>query len=406
MRLKAFNAIRPPPELAKHVASPPYDVVTTEEARAVAQGNPKCFLHVVRSEIDLPDGTDPHSDAVYAQAARAFADFQKEGWLVRDETPALYLYRQALGDHSQTGVVGLCHVGDYEIDVIRKHEKTRRDKEDDRTRHIESIGAHSGPVFLAYRDQPEINEIVSEVEVGAPFCDFVASDGVRHTVWQMAWSKALVDLFGGVPRAYIADGHHRAASAVRIARKHRDANPRHTGKEEYNWFLAVLFPAKQLRILPYNRCVKDLHGASPTKFLGALSKVMNITEGVGPEPRTAGQISMYLGRKWYGLSWEAAPDADPVTALDVSVLQDRVLAPLLGIADPRQDARIDFVGGKKGTAELMRLVDSGQAAVAFSMYPTGIDQLFAIADAGQTMPPKSTWFEPKLRSGLLVHTLD
>jgi uncharacterized protein (DUF1015 family) len=406
MRIRAFQAWRPPSELASRVASLPYDVVDTAEARVLSAGNPYSFFHVSRAEMDLPDGTDPHSDAVYARAAENFRAFQKNLTLRKDDTPGLYLYRLVRGEHAQRGIVAVCHVDDYENDVIRKHEKTRKVPEADRTRHIQTTNAHSGPVFLAYRDQPEIGSRVARTETEEPLYDFVAADRVQHTVWRIGDAAGLVAAFDKVPAAYIADGHHRAAAAAIVARERRAANARHTGREEYNWFQAVLFPAGELRILPYNRCVKDLNGRSEEQFLDAVRTSFAVSPGAEPSPRSPARISMYLGGKWLGLSWMPDPRANPVSALDVSVLQDRLLAPVLGIDDPRNNPRIEFVGGIRGTDELKKRVDSGRAAVAFSMVPTTVEQLMIISDAGQTMPPKSTWFEPKLRDGLLIHSLD
>ena len=406
MKLKPFAALRPAPGSAARVAAVPYDVVDTAEARDLAAGNPDSFLHVSRPEIDLPDSVDIHDDAVYAQGARAFRDLQARGVLIRERAERLYVYRQVMGSHSQTGVVACCHVDDYERDVIRKHEKTRQDKEDDRTRHVLTLGANSGPVFLTYRDAPAIDRLVAGVAAGAPLYDFTAADGIRHTVWRVdAEAAPWIGAFADVPVAYVADGHHRAAAAARAARTLRAANARHTGAEEYNWFLAVLFPASQLQILPYNRCVRDLNGLAPDVFLRRVAAIFDCAPAAAPTPAGPRHVHMYLAGRWHDLAWDDA-DADPVGRLDVSVLQNRLLAPVLGIADPRTDGRIAFVGGIRGTDELARRVDAGRDAVAFAMHPVSVAQMMDIADAGQIMPPKSTWFEPKLRSGLLVHTLD
>ena len=406
MKIKPFAALRPVPARAAVVASVPYDVVDTAEARALAANNPDSFLHVSRPEIDLRDSMDVHDDAVYAQGAKAFREFQTRGVLLREPAEHLYVYRQVMGSHSQTGIVTCCHIDDYAQDIIRKHEKTRKDKEDDRTRHCLELNANSGPVFLTYRGVAAIDRLVAGVSATAPLYDFTAADGIRHTVWRVDGAAApWVAAFAEVPLCYVADGHHRAAAAARAGRVRREANPQHTGQEEYNWFLAVLFPAAQLRILPYNRCVQDLNGLTPAQFLQRVEKIFACAPATGAEPAGPRQVHMYLGKRWYCLSWKDQP-SDPVGRLDVSVLQNRLLAPVLGIDDPRTATRISFVGGIRGTGELVKRVEEGRDAVAFSMYPVSVDQMMDIADAGQIMPPKSTWFEPKLRSGLLVHTLE
>ena len=404
LRLKAFQGLRPAPALVSEVACVPYDVVNREESAALAAGKPHSLLHVDRAEIDLPPETDPYSDAVYAKALENFTALQKDGALIRESEPCIYLYQQRMGAHVQTGLAAVCHIEDYERDIIKKHEKTRRDKEDDRTRLIGTLSADTGPVFLTYRDDAKIDALVTEAQKSAPLYDLTAPDGIRHTVWRVAGGAAYVELFKNVPCSYVADGHHRTASAARVGRERREANPAHTGAEEYNWFLAVLFPASQLKILPYNRAVKDLNGHSKEALLAAIGGAFSLKPNGSATPAKPGEIRMYLDGAWYDLAWKPALDADPISQLDVTALQDRLLAPLLGIDDPRTSKRIDFVGGIRGTDELVQLVDSGKAAVAFSMYPTTVAQLMAIADAGQIMPPKSTWFEPKLRSGLFIHT--
>lgn len=404
IRVRAFRGLRPTPELAAQVACVPYDVVDTAEAAALAEGNPLSLLHVDRAEIDCPPGTDIHSDAVYAKAVENFRRLQDQGALVRETEPCIYLYQQIMGDHAQTGIAVVCHVEDYEQDLIKKHEKTRQDKEDDRTRLVGDLSANTGPIFLTYRDQAELNRLVAVRQQAVPFFDFVAPDGVRHRVWRIPGGEEFCQLLRQVPCTYVADGHHRTASAVRVGRERRAANPQHTGEEEYNWFLGVLFPASQLRILPYNRAVHDLLGLSEADFLAAVRERFSVTENAPASPARPGEITMILGGRCYGLKAEPDPAADPVSALDVSILQDRLLAPILGITDPRTSTRIDFIGGIRGPEELLRRVTDGRAAVAFSMYPTTVEQLMAIADAGQIMPPKSTWFEPKLRSGLFIHT--
>jgi uncharacterized protein (DUF1015 family) len=405
LRIKAFQGLRPAPEKAHEVACVPYDVVDRDEAAALAAGMPNSLLRVDRAEIDLPPDTDPYSDAVYAKARENFLALQQNGVLIRETEPVLYLYQQRMGDHVQTGVVAVCHIEDYERDIIKKHEKTRKDKEDDRTRLIDTLSADTGPVFLTYRDNAELNALATDwTNRTAPLYDILAPDGIQHTVWRIDQADRLVQEFAKVPFAYVADGHHRTASAVRVGRERRAANPNHNGTEEYNWFLTVLFPASQLRILPYNRAVKDLNGHSKESFIKAVGSVFRLQPNGSPTPAKPGEIRMYLDGQWYDLTWQHAANADPISRLDVTGLQERLLAPILGIDDPRTSKRIDFIGGIRGTDELVRIVDSGKSAVAFSMYPTTVEQLMDIADAGQIMPPKSTWFEPKLRSGLFIHT--
>lgn len=406
MRIHAYRALRPRIELAGQVASTPYDTLDSAEAAAMAKDQPMSFLHINHSEIDLPPGTGLYDSEVYEQAAKNLRNFVGQGWLVQEDRPLMYLYAQTMGDHTQTGLVCCCHIDDYVNNVIKKHEFTRKDKEDDRTRHTATLNANIGPVFIAYRDVPAIDALFAPILQGNPMYDFVDELNVRHRVWPVEQTAEVEALFAAIPSAYIADGHHRSASAVRVGTERRAANPKHTGNEEYNWFLSVLFPANQLKILPYNRAVKDLNGRTEAEFLAEIRKLFTVTEGAAPSPDAPRNVSMYLGQKWYGLSWPEDPAAGPVDRLDVSTLQNRVLKPLLGIDDPRTNERIKFIGGIRGTQELVRLVDQKGFAVAFSMYPTTIEQLMAIADAGQIMPPKSTWFEPKLRTGLLSHTLD
>ncbi len=408
MRLHPFRALRPPAGLAARVASVPYDVVNRDEAAALAAGNPQSFLHVGRPDIDLPPDTDPHDDRVYAQGRRALDRFLAEGTLVRDAEPGLFLYRQEWRGRAQTGIVACVHVDDYERDLIRKHEKTRRDKEDDRTRHVLELRAHAEPVFLTYRAEAAVDALVAREAAAAPLYDFTLEDGVRHVVWRVADPAALVAAFGSVPLAYVADGHHRSASAWRAGVERKRANAAHTGDEEYNWFLAVLFPSDQLRILPYNRVVRDLNGLAPDAFRRRLAALGRLEPTEAPEPPSAGAFGVFLEGAWWRLTLDPAtiPHGDPIRSLDCSLLQERVLAPILGVADPRTDTRIDFVGGIRGTAELERRVRSGEMAVAFALHPTSLAQLLAVSDAGEVMPPKSTWFEPKLRSGLFVHEFE
>jgi uncharacterized protein (DUF1015 family) len=408
MRLNPFRAIRPHPDLAAQVAAVPYDVVNRAEAAELARGNPYSFLHVGRSDIDLPEDVDPYDSRIYRRARGALDELLAGGTLLQDEKPRLFLYRQIMDGRTQTGVVGCVHVDDYERDLIRKHEKTRQDKEDDRTRHVLTLNANAEPVFLTYRGRPEIDELVAGiVSASVPLYDFTAPDGVRHTVWMVPDAGALARAFGVVPHAYVADGHHRSASAWRAGKELRAKNPSHRGDEEYNWFLAVLFPADQLRILPYNRLVRDLKGQAPSEVLDRLGRLGTLTAAQDATPDRTGVFCVYLDGRWHRLELDPAgiDRSDPVASLDVSLLQDRVLSPILGIGDPRTDKRIDFVGGIRGTAELERRVRSGEMAIGFSLYPTTLDQLMAVSDAGHVMPPKSTWFEPKLRSGLFVHEL-
>jgi uncharacterized protein (DUF1015 family) len=403
--IRPFRALRPPTDKAKEVASVPYDVVNTEEARAMAAGNPLSFLHVSRPEIDLPEGTDIYSDAVYAKAAENFRRLIDEGTLEEEDAPSLYLYRLIMGEHEQIGLVACCSVDEYDRDIIRKHERTRRDKEDDRTRHILTLRAQTGPVFLTYRPSRDVDTMVMETTMADALFNFTAEDGVEHTVWRVPDPVRFVQAFREVPFLYIADGHHRAASASRARAELKAKNPEHDGDEEYNFFLTVLFPADQLQILPYNRIVKDLNGLSEEDFLARIRERFNVTENVQARPASPGNWSMYLNGRWHGLTLKGAPPDEAIAALDVSVLQDNLLDPVLGIKDVRTDKRIDFVGGIRGTEELEKLVGSGRAAVAFSMYPTTIEDLLRVSDAGGIMPPKSTWFEPKLRDALLIHTI-
>jgi len=406
--IRPFNALRPEAERAPQVAAVPYDVVSTAEARALVSGNPWSFLHVSRPEIDLPEGTPIYSDEVYATASDNFTRLIRECPMVVEETPSLYIYRLTMGDHEQIGVVACCSVDEYDQDIIRKHERTRRDKEDDRTRHIMVLRAQTGPVFLTYRERPEVNALVADALSGnSPLYDFMANDDIRHTIWRVPNYDPLVKAFGEVPHLYIADGHHRAASASRARAQLKQDSFANIGNEEYHFFQSVLFPDSQLQILPYNRIVRDLNELSPDAFMARVREAFVVTENASPQPKTRGQWSMYLEGRWYGLALQdnAKTNAGVVESLDVSILQDLMLDAILGIQDVRTDKRIDFVGGIRGTEELEKLVNNGQAAVAFSLYPTTIDDLLKVSDAGQIMPPKSTWFEPKLRDGLLSHQI-
>ncbi len=406
MRVKAFKAWRPAAGKAETVASVPYDVVDKKQAAALAAGNPDSFLHVVRAEIDLPEGTNPYSDAVYAQAKANLERLQNEGVLVREAEPTIYLYSQQMGDHLQFGIVATCHVEDYETGKIKIHEKTRRVKEEDRIRYVDTQNANTGPVFLAYRDSEKINALVDAAKANDPLYQFTAEDGVMHTVWKFGNVDELEAAFGEIPATYVADGHHRSASAAKIGALRRAANPNHTGNEPYNYFLAVMFPESELKILSYNRVILTLPGTKD-ELHAALKEKFTVEQNDVSVPRKSGKICMYIDGTWSTLTPKQLPEAtDPVAVLDVSILQNDVLAPILNIADPRESNDIDFIGGIRGTEELEKWVDEGRAVLAFSMYPTSMDQLFSVADAGMLMPPKSTWFEPKLRSGLLVNTLD
>jgi uncharacterized protein (DUF1015 family) len=404
--IRPFTALRPLPSNVERVSAVPYDVVNAEEARAMAAGNPLSFLHVSRAEIDLPPATDPYSSAVYDKALGNFTSLRRAAPLVVEDEPAVYLYRLKMGSHNQTGVAACYSVDEYDGDLIKKHEKTRRDKEDDRTRHISTLRAQTGPVFLTYRASKAIDAIADRVTAGPALFDFEAADQVRHSVWKVTGTDlaAVVKAFGELPCLYIADGHHRAASAGRTRKLLAETSPA-TDNREADWMLAVAFPDNQTQILPYNRVVKDLAGKTPEAFLAELKVRVTIVEGTS-SPARKGDIGMYLAGRWHTLRLQAAAGAKDVgSTLDVSLLQDQVLAPLLGVGDPRTDKRVDFVGGIRGTAELEKLVNSGKAAVAFSLFPVGVDDLMRIADAGEIMPPKSTWFEPKLRDGLLSHLI-
>jgi uncharacterized protein (DUF1015 family) len=408
--LYPFRALRPSASKAPSIAAVPYDVVTTDEARALANGNPLSFLRVSRPELELPPGTDPYGDEVYARAVENFNALRASAMVVDDE-PSVYLYRLKMGTHTQTGVAACFSLDEYDRDVIKKHERTRRDKEDDRTRHMLALGAQTGPVFMTYRALPEVDELVEGATIAPPVVDFDAIDGVQHSIWRIgaADRDKLVSAFAWIPALYIADGHHRAASAARarteIATRRGDVDSSIAEDADYRTMLAVAFPDNQVQILPYNRTVKDLGGSTPDAFLRAVRETFEVETGPAT-PARRGEIAMYLGGEWYTLTPRAKAAADdPIGSLDVSILQERLLASILKIADVRTDKRIDFVGGARGTRELERLVDSGKAAVAFSLFPVSVGDLMTVSDAGEIMPPKSTWFEPKLRDGLLIHTI-
>lgn len=409
--IQPFRGVRPREDLARLVAAPPYDVLTSEEARELAAGNPYSFLHIGKPEIDLPPGTDLYADAVYAKGKENFDRFLSEGTIVPDKTRNFYIYKQIWGEHVQVGLVAAASCQDYLDDVIKKHELTRIDKENDRMRHIETLGAQTGPVFLTYRRADAVDALIAEGMAKGPEVDITTYDGVRHIVFVVEDSglvQRIQGAFAGLANLYVADGHHRSAAATRIKVKRDRERPERTGREEDNFFLAVIFPHSQMKILPYNRVVRDLNGLDSEAFLARVGETFVVRPDGTKAPVKSRTYAMFLDGRWYGL--EAKPGtfdpADPIGALDVSILQKSLLGPVLGIVDPRTDKRIDFVGGIRGTAELEKKVLSGQFRVAFSFFPTTIEQLFAVADSGKVMPPKSTWFEPKLKDGLVVHMID
>jgi uncharacterized protein (DUF1015 family) len=412
--VKPFKGLRPTKELAARVAAPPYDVLDSNEAREMAKGNPYTFLHINKPEIDLSPNIDLYDKRVYEKGSENLKNFIRDGIVSQDEIPMFYVYRQVMGDHVQTGLVACASVDEYENDIIKKHELTRPDKEDDRVNHIKYLNAQVGPVFLTYKAQKSIDDLIENITYGEPTYDIISPDMVRHVMWLVRDENTIqriTDLFAVVDYLYVADGHHRSAAAQRVRDLKRKENPHHTGKEEYNYFLVVIFPHNQMQILDYNRVVKDLSGFSANEFLHKIKQKFMITPILGSKhykPSQSREFGMFLAGKWYQLdAREGTFDLkDPVKRLNVSILQENLLAPVLGIGDPRKDKRIDFVGGIRGLKELEKRVNSGNWAIAFALYPTSIEDLMAIADAGKTMPPKSTWFEPKLRSGLVVHLLD
>jgi uncharacterized protein (DUF1015 family) len=409
-RVNPFPGVRPRKDLAHLVAAPPYDVLTSEEARELAAGNPYSFLHIGKPEIDLAPGTDLYADAVYAKGKENFERFLREGIIVPDRTRNFYIYKQIWGDHVQIGVVAAASCQDYLDDVIKKHELTRIDKENDRLRHIETLGAQTGPVFLTYRRSAAIDALVDDAMARGSEVDVTTSDGVRHVIFVVddpGLIGKIQSAFADLPNLYVADGHHRSAAAARIKVKRDSERPGRTGREEDGFFLSVIFPDSQMKILPYNRVVRDLHGLTAADFLARVGEAFSVRSDGPPAPARSREYAMFLDGRWHSLAAKPGTfdPADPVGSLDVSVLQTNLLAPILGIADPRTDKRIDFVGGIRGTGELEKKVRSGAFRVAFSLYPTTIKQLFTVADAGRIMPPKSTWFEPKLKDGLVVHMI-
>jgi len=410
--IKPFAGLRPAANRADNVAAPPYDVVSTSEARVMVDGRPWSFLHISRPEVDLPKGTDPYSPAVYAKARENLELMIAEGILLRDPGVRYYVYRLTMGQHVQTGLVAAASVAAYDADRIKKHEFTRPVKEDDRVRQIDALNAQTGPVFLVYPSDADIDAALAEVAASVPEVDITAVDGVRHEVWSVADAAAierLTQAFEALDALYVADGHHRSAAASRIAAARRAVNPDHTGEEPYNYFLAVIFPHTQMQILAYNRLVRDLHGLDAEAFLARVAVPFRVERSQEPvQPARPAEFGMYLDGTWYRLTLDPAriPWDDPVARLDVSLLQDNLIEPILGIVDPRRDDRIDFVGGIRGLEGLTIRANHGEMRVAFSLYPTRMPDLMAVADIGEVMPPKSTWFEPKLADGLVSHLLD
>ena len=410
--IRPFAGLRPAPSRAAEIAAPPYDVLSTEEARMRAAGRPWSFLHISKPEIDLPVGTDPYAAEVYAKAAQNLGKMLAHGVLVRDAAPCYYVYRLIMGSHSQTGLVAAASVADYNSNRIRKHEFTRPDKEDDRVRQIDALNAQTGPVLLAYPTAPQVDEILERASSGIPDADVTADDGIRHTLWVIredAILKQITAEFDAMHALYIADGHHRSAAASRVAAARRAANLAHSGEESYNYFLSVIFPHHQMKIMDYNRVMADLNGVDATQFLWRIGENFSVQASSTPvKPGKPGEFGLYLPGQWYRLQTRAEliPVNDPVARLDVSLLQNYLIAPVLGISDPRRDKRIDFVGGIRGLAELEKRVNSGGMAVAFALFATRMQDLMAVADANEVMPPKSTWFEPKLADGMVSHVLD
>ena len=409
--IEPFRGVRPRKDIVHLVAAPPYDVLSSEEAREMAAGNPHSFLHVGKPEIDLPPGTDLYSDAVYAKGRENFRRLIENGTIFQDAAANFYIYKQVWGDHVQVGLVAAASCQDYIDNAIKKHELTRPDKENDRMRHIETLGAQTGPVFLTYKRSDAVDTLVARAMEKGPEYDFATGDGIRH-VFFVVDDPALVlgikDAFAALPCLYVADGHHRSAAATRIKQKRDKERPGRTGREDDNFFLTVIFPHNQMKILAYNRVVKDLHGLEPGAFLKRVGEKFDVREEGRAVPLKSKEFCMFLDGRWRALEARTGTydPGDPIGSLDVSILQTNLLAPVLGIADPRTDKRIDFVGGIRGTGELEKRVRSGAFKVAFSFFPTTIEQLFAVADAGKVMPPKSTWFEPKLKDGLAVHMID
>lgn len=405
--IKPFRALRPASGKAKEIACVPYDVIYDAEVRSTIEENPRSFLRVTRPEGEFPEGETVSDEQIFAKSRENLEEFINANLLAQDDEAAIYIYRLTDGEHSQTGIVACCSVDEYEQDLIKKHEKTRPDKVEDRTNHILALRAQTGLIFLAFRNTDKIRALIAETVKGEPLYDFACPNCIQNTVWRVQKTEDLIEAFAEVPALYIADGHHRAESANLARRKMREQNPNHTGKEDYNFVMAGIFPSEDLKILAYNRVVKDLSGLTEEEFLEKLGENFVVSETVEKEPKERGNFCMYLSGKWYHLRFaiDFIREPDAIERLDVSILQKYVLTPLLGIDDPRTNERISFVGGARGVEELEKMVDEGAGKVAFSMFPTTMDDLFAVADMNEIMPPKSTWFEPKLKDGLLVHLI-
>lgn len=409
--IRPFKGLRPGQKYAEEVAAPPYDVLNSQEARELAKDNPYSFLHVSKPEIDLPEGIDQYDERVYEKGVENLKKLMAEKVLIQDEEPCFYIYRQIMGDHEQSGIVAAASVENYNNGIIKIHEHTREDKEQDRAKHVDMLSANTGPVFLTYHAQKSIDALVEKIQKNAPLYDFTSSDGIKHTVWKVDDKdviKKIIHEFGALDYLYVSDGHHRSAAASRVQKIRKEQNPDHTGNEEYNYFLTVIFPDDQMYIMDYNRVVKDLNGLSDDEFLEKISEKFEIEkQPVQYKPEMKHTFGMYIDGVWYKLT--AKPGIfnmdDPVDSLDVSILHKNIMEPLLGILNPRKDKRIDFAGGIRGLGELEKLVNSGKFKVAFALYPTSIDDLMKVADSDNVMPPKSTWFEPKLRSGLITHLI-
>ncbi|MCD6330516.1 MAG: DUF1015 domain-containing protein [Candidatus Cloacimonetes bacterium] len=409
--VRPFKGLRPAPELAEKVAAPPYDVLNSEEARELVKDNPYSYLHVSKPEIDLPAGIDQYDQRVYEKGVENFQKMIADKILIQDDKPCFYIYRQIMGDHEQTGIVAAASVEDYDSGIIKIHEYTRQDKEQDRAKHVDMLGANTGPVFLTYHAKQQIDSIVEACKKEDPLYDFTSSDGIRHTLWSVndeTMIGQIIREFDALDYLYVSDGHHRSAAASRVQKIRKENNPDHTGDEEYNYFLTVIFPDDQMYIMDYNRVVKDLNGLSDEDFIKKVSeKFMVERQASHYKPEKKHTFGMYIDGNWYKLTAKPGifDENDPVESLDVSILHRNIMEPLLGIVNPRKDKRIDFVGGIRGLNELEKLVDSGKFHVAFAFFPTSIDDLMKVADSNNVMPPKSTWFEPKLRSGLITHLL-